>query len=152
MLRNLWMLALTATPVMAQETPVFTPVPVAEHVYAGGWEHFVGGGVAAFDCSGDGLPELYAAGGTNPAALFKNDSGEPGGLLAFHPDTPEALALTGVIGAYPLDVDGDGILDLAVLRVGEDHLLRGLGNCAFEPFDLGFTSSDHWTARSRLVT
>ena len=145
MLRNLWMLALTATPVMAQETPVFTPVPVAEHVYAGGWEHFVGGGVAAFDCSGDGLPELYAAGGTNPAALFKNDSGEPGGLLAFHPDTPEALALTGVIGAYPLDVDGDGILDLAVLRVGEDHLLRGLGNCAFEPFDLGFTSSDHWT-------
>ncbi|MFO1540502.1 MAG: hypothetical protein ACKOTZ_08700, partial [Chloroflexota bacterium] len=28
------------------------------HVYDGEWEYFVGGGVAAFDCSGDGLPEL----------------------------------------------------------------------------------------------
>ncbi|MBV7408324.1 CRTAC1 family protein [Maritimibacter sp. DP1N21-5] len=145
MLRNLMALCLIASPAVAQEVPVFIPVPVAEHIYAGGWEHFVGGGVAAFDCSGDGLPELYAAGGTNPAQLFLNDTPEPGATLAFHPETPEALALTGVIGAYPLDIDGDGELDLAVLRVGEDQLLRGLGNCAFEPFDLGFTSADHWT-------
>ena len=34
----------------------------------------VGGGVAAFDCDDDGRPELYLAGGANPAALFHNDS------------------------------------------------------------------------------
>ena len=32
----------------------------------------------------------------------------------------------------PLDIDGDGLTDLAVLRVGEDVLLKGLGACAFE--------------------
>ena len=35
-------------------------------------------------------------------------------------------------GAYPLDVDGDGLVDLAVLRSGENVLLRGLGGCRFE--------------------
>lgn len=29
-----------------------------EHRYDGGWEHFVGGGVAVFDCNGDGLPDF----------------------------------------------------------------------------------------------
>ena len=43
-----------------------------DHVYSGGWEHFVGGGVAAFDCNGDQFPELYAAGGENPAQLMLN--------------------------------------------------------------------------------
>ena len=41
--------------------------------------------MAAFDCTGDGLPELYVAGGTNPAALFRNES-QPGGALAVHAD------------------------------------------------------------------
>lgn len=125
-------------------TPRFEPVEIAPHVYDGGWEHFVGGGVAAFDCDGDRLPELYAAGGANPATLFRNRSQD---AVAFEAATPDALALTGVTGAYPLDIDGDGILDLAILRVGEDHLMRGLPNCRFEPFeaDLGFTSGDHWT-------
>ena len=36
------------------------------------------------------------------------------------------------MGAYPLDVDSDGAADLAVLRNGEDVLLRGLGDCRFE--------------------
>ena len=35
-------------------------------------------------------------------------------------------------GAYPLDVDADGITDLVVLRVGESRLCRGLGDCRFE--------------------
>ncbi|MGR3496728.1 CRTAC1 family protein [Citreimonas sp.] len=123
--------------------PRFEPVEIAPHIYDGGWEHFVGGGVAAFDCDGDALIELYAAGGANPATLFRNRSD---GGVAFAADTPESLALTGVTGAYPLDIDGDGLLDLAVLRVGEDRLLRGLGACAFAPFEgLGFTSRDHWT-------
>ena len=34
-----------------------------EHIYGGGWEHFVGGGVAVFDCNGDDLPDIFAAGG-----------------------------------------------------------------------------------------
>ena len=130
-----------ATPGWADIT--FEPVAVPDHVYAGGWEHFVGGGVAVFDCDGDDRPELYAAGGSNPAQLFRNKGGP---ALGFTPVTPEALALTGVTGAYPLDIDGDGLLDLAILRVGGDRLLRGLGDCAFAPFNtLGFTSGDHWT-------
>ena len=35
--------------------------------------------------------------------------------------------LDAVTGAYPLDVDGDGVTDLAVLRLGESVLLRGPG-------------------------
>ena len=33
------------------------------HVYGGGWEFFVGGGVAVFDCNQDHFPELFVAGG-----------------------------------------------------------------------------------------
>lgn len=126
--------------------PRFEPVPVAEHVYDGGWEHFVGGGVAVFDCDGDRLPDLYSAGGSNPAQLFRNATGKPGGKLRFEADTPDALSVTGVTGAYPLDIDGDSKTDLAILRVGPDLLLKGLGDCRFEPFSgIGFESGDHWT-------
>ena len=31
--------------------------------YDGGWEFMVGGGVATFDCSGDGLPDMLLSGG-----------------------------------------------------------------------------------------
>jgi hypothetical protein len=55
--------------------------------------------------------------------------------------------LTDVTGAYPLDIDGDGHVDLAVLRVGESMLLRGLGGCRFEPADgaWGFDDPPAWT-------
>ncbi|MEM7720357.1 MAG: hypothetical protein AAF222_14255, partial [Pseudomonadota bacterium] len=36
-----------------------------EHVYRGDWEHFVGGGLAVFDCNGDQRPDLFVAGGTS---------------------------------------------------------------------------------------
>lgn len=129
---------------LADPAPVFTPVAVADHVYGGGWEHFVGGGVAAFDCDDDALPELYAAGGENPATLFRNTSD---GGVSFRAETPESLAITGVTGAYPLDIDSDGFLDLVILRVGPDRILRGQGACRFAPFeaDLGFVSDDRWT-------
>lgn len=104
-----------------------------EHVYDGGWAHFVGGGVAVFDCDGDHLPDIYAAGGENPAVLLRNAS-TPGGAIRFTPVEHDG-ALKGVIGAYPLDVDGDGIIDLFVLRDGTNRLLRGEGDCRFAPAD-----------------
>lgn len=135
---------LLATPVTAEPiVPQFIPVDTPPHVYDGGWEHFVGGGVAVFDCDGDVLPELFVAGGANAAQLLRNSSSAG---VAFVADTPENLALTGVTGAYPLDIDSDGLLDLAVLRVGPDILLQGQPDCTFRPFDdLGFVSDDHWT-------
>ncbi|WP_390923135.1 CRTAC1 family protein [Parasedimentitalea psychrophila] len=137
-------LALIAPPAFADVTYIQRPLP--DHVYAGGWEHFVGGGVAAFDCNGDQFPELYVAGGENPAQLMRNVTTGVGEDLVFDARTPEALAVSGVIGAYPLDIDGDAILDLAILRNGPDLLMQGLGDCAFAPFaDLDFTSGDHWT-------
>lgn len=135
--------AVLAAPLAAD--PRFEPVPIPTHVYDGGWKHFVGGGLAAFDCNADGLPELFAAGGANTSILLGNTS-TPGGRVQFDDITPTALRQTEVIGAYPLDIDSDGFMDIAVLRVGENVLLRGAQNCAFEPFSgLGFQSSDRWT-------
>ena len=51
-------------------------------VYKGEWQYMVGGGIAAFDCSGDGLPELFIAGGETKAKLFLNQS-KMGGALKF---------------------------------------------------------------------
>jgi hypothetical protein len=117
------------------------------HVYDGEFTFFVGGGVAAFDCDDDGRPDLYVAGGASPAALFHNDS-PVGGELRFTRLADPATDLVGVTGAYPLDVDGDGNVDLAVLRFGENVLLRGLGGCRFERAneEWGIDGGDAWTA------
>ncbi len=134
---------LLATPAAAD--PRFSPRDIPDHVYDGGWVHFVGGGVAAFDCNGDAMPELFAAGGSNPAQLFLNRSA-PGGDLSFDVMQDSGLEFEAVTGGYPLDIDSDGIMDLAVLRVGQNRLMRGLGNCRFAPFDtFGFDSEDRWT-------
>ena len=102
-----------------------------EHVYDGGFEYATGGGVAVLDCDGDGKPDLYLAAGSGPAALYRNGS-PVGGALRFTRLRDPATDLTGVIGAYPIDIDGDEITDLVVLRNGENVLLRGLGGCRFE--------------------
>jgi hypothetical protein len=102
-----------------------------DHRYDGDFFYFVGGGVAVFDCDGDGRQDLYLAGGSEPAALFRNRS-QVAGALAFEPVASAAADLSQVVGAYPLDIDGDAVLDLAVLRLGENVLLRGIGDCAFE--------------------
>ncbi|AJE47609.1 CRTAC1 family protein [Celeribacter indicus] len=141
-------LALAALPgaLPAQTIPQFLNQSDAlpEHVYTGGWEHFVGGGVAIFDCDEDGLPELFAAGGDSPAQLMLNRS-DPGGALSFA--AGEMMEITGATGAYPLDIDSDGITDLAVLRVGANMLLQGVGNCSFRDATeaWGLETTDRWT-------
>lgn len=102
-----------------------------DHRYDGEWEFFVGGGVAVFDCNEDALPDLYLAGGAEPASLYRNRS-SIGGMLAFDVLPDATTDLTLVTGAYPLDIDSDEIVDLVVLRRGENVLLRGLGDCVFE--------------------
>ena len=118
-----------------------------DHVYDGDFTFFVGGGVAAFDCSDDGKPDLYFAGGSNAAGLYRNAS-PVGGAFRFDRIADPVTDLTDVVGAYPLDVDGDDVLDLAVLRVGENVLLHGLGDCRFERANeaWGFDGGAEWTA------
>jgi hypothetical protein len=106
--------------------------------YDGPLAFFVGGGVAVFDCDGDSKPDVYVAGGVNPAALYQN-VGKVGGPLRFTAVPDAATDLTSVHGAYPLDIDGDGLIDLAVLRDGENVLLRGTGGCQFERANEGWS-------------
>jgi len=141
----------------AERKPSLAPVPNfveeaaaagLDHTYDGPWEYFVGGGVAIFDCNGDRRPDLFAAGGKGRASLFQNKSAT-GGALSFE-KTETGLSErqdSKVLGAYPLDFDNDGIMDLAVLRLGENMLLRGLGECRFESANrtLGFDGGREWT-------
>ncbi|MBW4962483.1 CRTAC1 family protein [Sulfitobacter sp. CW3] len=129
-----------------QADPIFEDITdrVPQHQYTGGWEHFVGGGVSVFDCSNDGLPDIVAAGGASPMILLKNvsDNGE----IAFEP-MASLGDLTGVTGAYPIDMDGDAVLDLYVLRVGPDRVLRGGPDCSFDDVTerWGIPQTDQWT-------
>ena len=103
-----------------------------EFTYDGPFAYAVGGGVAVFDCDGDGFEDVYLAGGAGPAALFRNES-QPGGSLRFTRLEDTGTELDNVNGAYPIDVDGDGQIDLMTLRYGGNVALRGLGDCRFEP-------------------
>ena len=128
--------------------PTFTEEGAAAgitSVYAGDWEYMVGGGVATFDCSGDGRSDLFLAGGKAPAAFYRNVSAV-GGALKFAAD-PSGLELDAVLGAYPLDIDSDAITDLVLLRFGENVVMRGLGACKFERANeaWGFDGGDEWS-------
>jgi enediyne biosynthesis protein E4 len=130
-------------------TPHFvddTAAAGVDHRYDGDFDYFVGGGVAAFDCDADGRDELFVAGGTQPAALYHNDS-PVGGALRFSPLRSPVTDLTAVTGAYPIDIDSDGTFDLVVLRRGGDVVLRGLGGCRFAPAnqELGIDVPPGWT-------
>lgn len=143
----LWVV-LAAGPVFA-DGPIFANrangLPTPALVYDGDWTHFVGGGVAVFDCNGDAFPEIFAAGGSNPAQLLLNQTGVPGGDLRFAPAPIEAM--TGVTGAYPLDIDSDGLLDLVVLRAGPNVILKGDGACGFTDATAMFAidARDQWS-------
>jgi hypothetical protein len=79
--------ALVCVGTSAAETPVATPTFVEEttsagvkSVYAGEWEYMVGGGVASFDCNGDGFADMLLAGGTSPAKFYRNASTKGGAI------------------------------------------------------------------------
>jgi len=151
-------------PSVALGTPQFVDITESSGVastYDGEYPLTIGGGVAVLDCDGDGRPDLYLAGGTRPAALYRNDT-PPGGSAHFSLVRDPATDLTNVTGAYPIEIDGDGNVDLVVLRRGGNVLLRGLGGCRFAGanehwgFDggnritLGFSAT--WEASSMLPT
>lgn len=111
-----------------------------KHVYTGGWEHFVGGGVALFDCDGDHLPDIFAVGGAKPAQLFRNEG-------AFQFTNAAVPEITGATGAYPINLDGDGFMDLFVLRAGANVALKGGPECTFEDAttELGLPPDERWS-------
>lgn len=129
--------------------PTFVEVTDAagiDSVFEGEWEYMVGGGVAVFDCDDDGFPDIFLAGGTAPARFYRNTSAQ-GGNLTFSPHE-SGLEIEAVSGAYPIDIDGDGIMDLVLLRVGENIVMRGLGNCRFENANSqwAFDGGDAWSS------
>ena len=99
-------------------------------------EFLVGGGVATFNCDESGLPSMFITSGANPSKFYRNVS-KVGGELKFVVEK-SGLETTNAIGAYPIDIDGDGKIDLVVLRVGEVQVFKGLGNCKFE------LANDRW--------
>nr|WP_246455840.1 CRTAC1 family protein [Sulfitobacter aestuariivivens] len=110
------------------------------HTYTGGWEHFVGGGVALLDCDGDALPDIFAAGGSKPAILIRNKG-------AFKFVQSPVLKIEGTTGAYPIDLDSDGHTDLFVLRVGANRFLKGGPDCTFTDATdaIGLPQLDQWS-------
>ncbi|WP_274627612.1 CRTAC1 family protein [Arvimicrobium flavum] len=145
-------MSVLAAEARAEEAPFVIPTFVEEtasagidSVYAGDWEYMVGGGAATFDCNDDGYADLLLAGGETPAKFYRNAS-KQGGALRFEAEA-SGLELDKVAAAYPLDVDGDGHTDLALLRVGENVLMRGLGGCRFERANetWGFDGGDGWS-------
>ncbi len=116
-----------------------------DHVYEGDWEFTVGGGVAAFDCDADGFSDMLLAGGSAQSKFYRNAS-KRGGALKFEL-LKRGLEFDKVTGAYPIDIDSDGILDLVLLRVGENLIMRGKGGCQFERAneEWGFDGGDAWT-------
>ena len=51
------------------------------------------------------------AGGSSPAALYRNES-PVGGALRFEAVPSPITDLESVTGAYPIDIDSDGVIDL----------------------------------------
>jgi hypothetical protein len=116
------------------------------NIYEGDWEFMVGGGVATFDCNGDSYPDLLTAGGTNKAKFFRNTS-KQGGALTFKEEA-SGLELQDVTGTYPVDIDSDGNMDVVLLRIGENLVMRGKGNCQFERANeaWNFNGGDAWSS------
>ena len=116
-----------------------------DHSFQGDWQYMVGGGVATFDCNEDGFEDVLIAGGQVTAKFYRNIS-KQGGELKFAPET-SGLELDAVLGTYPVDIDSDGKIDLVLLRVGENVVMRGTGACQFTRAneEWNFDGGDAWS-------
>jgi enediyne biosynthesis protein E4 len=137
-----------ASPCIAQTAPSFieeTRSAGISSIFTGEWEYMAGGGVATFDCNGDGFADMLLAGGTSPANFYRNTS-DKGGALHFEKQQ-SGLELDKVLGTYPLNIDSDGNTDIVLLRQGENVVMRGLGQCKFERANeaWGFDGGDAWS-------
>lgn len=115
-------------------TPIFQEEQAAESgvdaVYDGDWEFMVGGGVSTFDCDDDGFPDMLLPGGSGKSVFYHNES-KKGGAIRFKA-VASGLELDNLLGSYAIDIDGDGIKDIILLRLGENIVMRGKGKCQFE--------------------
>jgi len=144
-----------------EELPFHADVPVyveqaldagIDLQYDGPWEYFVGGGVATFDCNHDRFPDVFIAGGQNESALYINQS-VAGAELSFKKSAQSETSIKGVTGAYPIDIDNDRWIDLVVLRVGENRILKGGPDCTFTPANasFGFDGGSAWSTAFSAV-
>ena len=144
MIRLLVLGCLLAAPAQSQVrfADATAALPGPAQIYSGGWEHFVGGGVAVMDCNGDARPDMAVAGGDAPARLFVNATDD-----AWRFTDGQLPDITGVTGIWPMMLDADAHVDLVVLRVGENLILRGDGACGFARAnaDFGFDGGDRWS-------
>ena len=150
-LLSLALSAAIAPVAFAEDMPVMprfveeTATSGIDSVYGGEWQYMVGGGIAVFDCNGDGFDDMLLAGGASPAKFYVNKSIR-GGALRFAAQA-SGLELDRMTGAYPMDIDSDGTMDVVLLRVGENLVMRGTGNCRFERANeaWGFDGGDAWS-------
>jgi hypothetical protein len=92
------------------------------------WLDDYGGGMAAFDCDGDGHLDLYFTVSQGEDQLYRNlGDGE------FEAESLGLPTLSGVsTAAAPADFDNDGDIDLLVLsQHSENTLLVNSGDCSF---------------------
>ncbi|MBL1418954.1 MAG: CRTAC1 family protein [Alphaproteobacteria bacterium] len=157
MIGTVFLTVVTATaenaPLIDEQSGIYIPSMINDQAtsnlrtrYTGDWDYFVGGGVAAFDCNDDHYPDLYFAGGQTKAQLYINQS-KRGGALTFANGTAQNLNLDKVVATYPIDINSDGIMDLMVLRLGQNILFKGLGECQFERANeqWNFNGGDEWS-------
>jgi len=81
-----------------------------------------------------------------PAQLFVNRSA-PSGALTFEPVEYGPKPLKKVVGAYPINIDNDAHVDLVLLRLGQNIVLKGGPDCSFEPANdaLAIEGGRDWT-------
>ena len=117
------------------------------HAYQGEFFYFVGGGVAVFDCDGDGRQDLYLAGGEEPAGAVSQP--QPGGRRSAPSTRCRARDRPGARRRRLPDRHRRRWQrrPRRAARCGENVLLRGLGGCAFERANeaWGFDGGDAWT-------
>jgi hypothetical protein len=139
-LKHILFILACATPAAAQINFEDVSDALPTHKYTGGWEHFVGGGLAVFDCDGDTLPDVFASGGSKPATLIRN-------LGGFNFASADIPGIVGTTGAYPINIDGDDYVDIFVLRVGPNVILKGGPDCTFSDATdaLGIPQDARWS-------